>query len=53
MLVAINPYQQLEIYNEDVIQAYSGQEMLSMDPHIFAVAEDAFKNMSRFYLLSF
>ena len=47
MLVAINPYQQLPIYDIDTIRAYSGQNMISMDPHIFAVAEEAFKRMSR------
>ncbi|XP_071098869.1 unconventional myosin-Va-like isoform X3 [Haliotis cracherodii] len=48
VLVAINPYEQLDIYNNDIIQAYSGQDMGAMDPHIFAVAEEAFKKMSRF-----
>ena len=47
VLVAINPYEQLPIYDNDTIQAYSGQDMASMDPHIFAVAEEAFKRMSR------
>ncbi len=47
VLVAINPYEELPLYGEDVIQAYSGQDMGSMDPHIFAVAEEAFKRMSR------
>ena len=48
MLVAINPYQQLPIYDTDTIRAYSGQDMASMDPHIFAVADEAFKRMSRY-----
>ncbi|KAL4216467.1 myosin V [Mactra antiquata] len=48
VLVAINPYEQLDIYNNDIIQAYSGQDMGAMDPHIYAVAEEAFKRMSRF-----
>jgi len=47
VLVAINPYQQLPIYDIDTIRAYSGQDMASMDPHIFAVADEAFKRMSR------
>uniref|UniRef100_A0A8C8RTN9 Myosin motor domain-containing protein n=1 Tax=Pelusios castaneus TaxID=367368 RepID=A0A8C8RTN9_9SAUR len=47
ILVAINPYQQLPIYEEPVIYAYSGQNMGDMDPHIFAVAEEAYKQMSR------
>uniref|UniRef100_A0A4W3JK75 Myosin VB n=1 Tax=Callorhinchus milii TaxID=7868 RepID=A0A4W3JK75_CALMI len=47
VLVAINPYEQLPIYGEDVIYAYSGQNMGDMDPHIFAVAEEAYKQMAR------
>ncbi|KAM9307383.1 unconventional myosin-Vb isoform 3-T3 [Pholidichthys leucotaenia] len=47
VLVAINPYEQLQIYGEEVINAYSGQNMGDMDPHIFAVAEEAFKQMAR------
>ncbi|XP_056146233.1 unconventional myosin-Vb, partial [Lampris incognitus] len=47
VLVAINPYEQLPIYGEDVINAYSGQNMGDMDPHIFAVAEEAYKQMAR------
>ena len=48
VLVAINPYETLDIYNNDIIQAYSGQDMGAMDPHIYAVAEEAFKRMSRY-----
>ncbi|XP_010226671.1 PREDICTED: unconventional myosin-Vb-like, partial [Tinamus guttatus] len=47
VLVAINPYEQLPIYEQDVIYAYSGQNMGDMDPHIFAVAEEAYKQMAR------
>uniref|UniRef100_A0A8C6ND45 Uncharacterized protein n=1 Tax=Melopsittacus undulatus TaxID=13146 RepID=A0A8C6ND45_MELUD len=47
VLVAINPYGQLPIYGQDVIYAYSGQNMGDMDPHIFAVAEEAYKQMAR------
>ncbi|KAK6467301.1 unconventional myosin-Vb-like [Huso huso] len=47
ILVAINPYEQLPIYGEDVIDAYSGQNMADMDPHIFSVAEEAYRQMAR------
>ncbi|XP_027724691.1 unconventional myosin-Vb [Vombatus ursinus] len=47
VLVAINPYEQLPIYGQDVIYAYSGQNMGDIDPHIFAVAEEAYKQMAR------
>ncbi|XP_075759374.1 unconventional myosin-Vb-like isoform X2 [Pelodiscus sinensis] len=48
ILVAINPYKPLPIYEEPVIYAYSGQCMGDMDPHIFAVAEEAYRQMSRY-----
>uniref|UniRef100_A0A3B4YES3 Unconventional myosin-Va-like n=1 Tax=Seriola lalandi dorsalis TaxID=1841481 RepID=A0A3B4YES3_SERLL len=47
VLVAINPYEALPIYEADIINAYSGQNMGDMDPHIFAVAEEAYKHMAR------
>ncbi|XP_063044206.1 unconventional myosin-Va isoform X6 [Engraulis encrasicolus] len=47
VLVAINPYETLPIYGADIINAYSGQNMGDMDPHIFAVAEEAYKQMAR------
>ncbi|KFQ72178.1 Unconventional myosin-Vb, partial [Phaethon lepturus] len=45
ILVAINPYEPLPIYEEEVIYAYSGRNMGDMDPHIFALAEEAYKQM--------
>uniref|UniRef100_A0A673VYX7 Unconventional myosin-Va-like n=1 Tax=Salmo trutta TaxID=8032 RepID=A0A673VYX7_SALTR len=47
VLVAINPYESIPIYDHDIIHAYSGQNMGDMDPHIFAVAEEAYKQMAR------
>lgn len=47
VLVAINPYEQLPIYGAEVIDAYSGQDMADMDPHIFSVAEEAYRTMIR------
>ncbi|XP_034560457.1 unconventional myosin-Vb [Notolabrus celidotus] len=47
VLVAINPYDQLPIYGEEVIDAYSGQDMGDMEPHIFSVAEEAYRTMTR------
>ncbi|KAI9545210.1 Unconventional myosin-Va [Dissostichus eleginoides] len=47
VLVAINPYETLQIYGSDIINAYSDQNMGDMDPHIFAVAEEAYKQMAR------
>ncbi|XP_058500889.1 unconventional myosin-Va-like [Solea solea] len=47
VLVAINPYESLPIYETDIINAYSGQNVRDMDPHIFAVAEKAYRQMTR------
>ncbi|XP_078479326.1 unconventional myosin-Vc [Lampetra planeri] len=47
ILVAVNPYKQLPLYGDAIIHAYSGQNMGDMDPHIFAVAEEAYKQMAR------
>lgn len=47
VLVAINPYDDLPIYGNDIVQAYNGQDSNNLDPHIYAVAEEAFKQMSR------
>ncbi|KAF4083247.1 hypothetical protein AMELA_G00137780 [Ameiurus melas] len=47
VLVALNPYEQLPIYGEEVIDAYSGQDMADMDPHIFSIAEEAYRTMIR------
>ncbi|KAF6027869.1 MYO5A [Bugula neritina] len=48
VLVAINPYDDLPIYGNEIVQAYNGQDSNNLDPHIYAVAEEAFKQMSRF-----
>lgn len=45
VLVAINPYESLDIYGIDTMMAYRGQTMGSLDPHVFAVAEQAFNKM--------
>ncbi|TRY62309.1 hypothetical protein DNTS_025855 [Danionella cerebrum] len=47
VLVALNPYEQLPIYGEEVIDAYSGQDMADMEPHIYSVAEEAYRTMIR------
>lgn len=51
--MAINPYDQLPIYGEEVIDAYSGQDMADMEPHIFSVAEEAYRMMIRSVLAHF
>lgn len=46
VLVAVNPFYDLEIYGEEIIQTYHSNAALSqLDPHIYAVAEDAFTKL--------
>jgi len=48
VLVAINPYQELSIYSQDTVLAYRNRNHYgSLDPHVFAVAEEAFTKMER------
>lgn len=48
VLVAFNPYNELPIYGNDTIWAYRGQAMGDLEPHIFAVAEEAYTKLERF-----
>lgn len=48
VLVAINPYDDLPIYGSDTVWAYRGQAMGDLDPHIFAVAEEAYTKLERY-----
>lgn len=47
MLVAVNPFSDLEIYGDETIQTYHmSMGHTQLDPHIYAVAEDAFSKVS-------
>jgi len=46
-LIATNPYQPVALYSQDIIQAYSGKRRGELEPHLFAVAEDAYRAMLR------
>ncbi|EIW76062.1 nonmuscle myosin heavy chain b [Coniophora puteana RWD-64-598 SS2] len=44
-LVAVNPYQNLPLYSDTIIQQYRNKRRDENPPHIFAVAERAWINM--------
>lgn len=44
-MVAVNPYHQLPIYTDSVVAAYKGRRREENAPHVFAVADEAMRNM--------
>ena len=47
VLIAVNPFQRVTLYGPEVIQAYSGRRRGELEPHLFAIAEDAYTAMTR------
>ncbi|ORY03520.1 myosin-2 [Basidiobolus meristosporus CBS 931.73] len=47
VLIACNPFQKVSLYSQDVIQAYSGRTRGELEPHLFAISEDAYRCMIR------
>ncbi|KAL1658953.1 P-loop containing nucleoside triphosphate hydrolase protein, partial [Schizophyllum commune] len=48
VLIAVNPFSDMSAYYApDVIRSYIGRNRDELDPHLFAVAEEAFSTMDR------
>lgn len=45
--VSVNPYKSLDIYGPSTVNQYKGREIYERPPHIFAIAEAAYKTMKR------
>ncbi|KZO95749.1 hypothetical protein CALVIDRAFT_515524 [Calocera viscosa TUFC12733] len=45
VLIAVNPFQRVTLYGPEIIQAYSGRRRGELDPHLFAIAEEAYTRM--------
>ncbi|XP_058037799.1 unconventional myosin-Ig-like [Ahaetulla prasina] len=47
VVVSVNPYKPLSLYGKDVIEHYRGRELYERPPHLYAVADAAYKAMKR------
>jgi len=43
--VVINPYRRLPIYTKNVVGKYQGKRRTEMPPHLFSIADNAYRNM--------
>ena len=49
ILIAINPYKDLsKLYSSESIKAYQGKSLGTMTPHVFAIADKAYRDMRAF-----
>uniref|UniRef100_A0A4W3KCD1 Myosin IG n=1 Tax=Callorhinchus milii TaxID=7868 RepID=A0A4W3KCD1_CALMI len=47
VVVSVNPYQTLELYGKEMIEHYKGRELYERPPHLYAIADSAYKAMKR------
>ncbi|XP_054674726.1 unconventional myosin-Ig [Grus americana] len=47
VVVAVNPYRALELYGPTAVERYRGRELYERPPHLFALADAAYKAMKR------
>ncbi|KAG8733405.1 class II myosin [Ceratobasidium sp. 423] len=48
VLISVNPFKDLGIYTEAVLESYKGKNRLEMPPHVFAIAESSYYNMKSY-----
>jgi myosin-1 len=47
VVVAVNPYHKMDIYGPEVVKDYRSREMYERSPHVFALADAAYRTMKR------
>lgn len=49
ILIAVNPYKDIpELYASQTIKSYKGKSLGELPPHVFAIADKAFRDMKVF-----
>ncbi|KAJ7510423.1 P-loop containing nucleoside triphosphate hydrolase protein [Mycena galericulata] len=46
VLLAVNPFEAVPMYTPDIVQQYIGRTKGDLEPHLFAIAEDAYEAMA-------
>ncbi|ODQ63946.1 myosin-1 [Nadsonia fulvescens var. elongata DSM 6958] len=48
VLISVNPFKDLGIYTEQVLESYRGKNRLEVPPHVFAIAESMYYNLKAY-----
>lgn len=48
VLISVNPFKDLGIYSNDILKSYKNKNRLEVPPHVFAIAESMYHNMSSY-----
>ncbi|XP_075147106.1 unconventional myosin 81F [Haematobia irritans] len=45
ILIAVNPYKQMDIFSKEYVAKYYGQRLGNVEPHVFALAEASYRSL--------
>ena len=45
ILIALNPFEELYLYSEAIINEYAQRDIYSLSPHIFSISQQSFNNL--------
>lgn len=48
VLISVNPFRMLPIYTDEVLRSYRGKNRLEMPPHVYAIAESMYYNLTSY-----
>lgn len=48
VLISVNPFQDLGIYTQQVLNSYKGKNRLEVPPHVYAIAESMYYNLKSY-----